>query len=336
MARNPLIRSYPKRVSKPLPNKSAGILDDFAIRKVISSKEGTIEKVPVNSNDITNKAYVDTLTTDHPHQNITTVAGPTFAGLILTSQLALNRDGVNIINATHAGGDLRLGAGGGTNDLRIDTDGNIHIPENLNLTSNLNLGGDLYDNVGINLIIDMSARIFFDTSAGKAMDFENRTLHDENEDTILDWFNAGIANFSSSIIKTTGHYEQSKIKLTPVGGYAVKLTNKTGVNSVKGKLVRTRAGIDDAVGAALANELHCIGVFLDAGVVDGAEAWIVVGGIAEILGTGNAAGDRLVTGATAGSASVNNLPIVAVHFQEVGHAIDGAPPGLTRAVIHFN
>lgn len=38
---------------------SAGILDDFAVRKNVATKEGTIEKVPVNNNDIVNKAYVD-------------------------------------------------------------------------------------------------------------------------------------------------------------------------------------------------------------------------------------------------------------------------------------
>lgn len=42
-------------------HKSAGILDDFAVRKNIASREGTVEKVPVNENDITNKEYVDSL-----------------------------------------------------------------------------------------------------------------------------------------------------------------------------------------------------------------------------------------------------------------------------------
>ena len=40
-------------------NKSAGILDDFAVRKVMDTQEGTITKVPVNNYDIVNKAYVD-------------------------------------------------------------------------------------------------------------------------------------------------------------------------------------------------------------------------------------------------------------------------------------
>ena len=52
---------------KPLRNfkekeikKSPGILDDYSIRKNIATREGTIEKVPVNNSDIANKAYVDT------------------------------------------------------------------------------------------------------------------------------------------------------------------------------------------------------------------------------------------------------------------------------------
>ena len=57
---NPLM---PKKPAKgkfiELPNKSAGILDDYAQRKVITTQEGTIEKTPVNDNDIANKKYVD-------------------------------------------------------------------------------------------------------------------------------------------------------------------------------------------------------------------------------------------------------------------------------------
>jgi len=60
---NPLLN-----ISKPVSKQtfsevrhSAGIADDFAVRKVISTKEGTIEKVPVNDNDIVNKAYADSI-----------------------------------------------------------------------------------------------------------------------------------------------------------------------------------------------------------------------------------------------------------------------------------
>jgi len=59
MARNPFI---PRKIKQPkfidLP-KSAGILDDHAVRKNLATKEGTIEKVPVDDSDIANKKYVD-------------------------------------------------------------------------------------------------------------------------------------------------------------------------------------------------------------------------------------------------------------------------------------
>ncbi len=58
--RNPLIRKTPKITGKSTGgHKSAGILDDHAIRKNIATKEGTLEKVPVNDSDIVNKKYVD-------------------------------------------------------------------------------------------------------------------------------------------------------------------------------------------------------------------------------------------------------------------------------------
>lgn len=58
--RNPLIIHNTSKTSFTRPeNQSAGIRDDFAVRKNVATKEGTIEKVPVNPSDIVNKAYVD-------------------------------------------------------------------------------------------------------------------------------------------------------------------------------------------------------------------------------------------------------------------------------------
>lgn len=56
---NPLIPKKPKGI-KLNNHKSAGILDDYAVRKNVATREGTIEKTPVNNSDIVNKAYVDT------------------------------------------------------------------------------------------------------------------------------------------------------------------------------------------------------------------------------------------------------------------------------------
>lgn len=56
---NPLIRKKERSKLIPTPNQSAGIFDDFAVRKNVATKQGTIEKVPVNDSDIVNKKYVD-------------------------------------------------------------------------------------------------------------------------------------------------------------------------------------------------------------------------------------------------------------------------------------
>jgi len=57
--KNPLIPKNPKKIKAIELPHSAGILDDFAVRKNVATKEGTIEKVPVNNSDIVNKKYVD-------------------------------------------------------------------------------------------------------------------------------------------------------------------------------------------------------------------------------------------------------------------------------------
>ena len=49
-------------------NKSKGILDDFAVRKNVATKEGSIEKIPVNDSDIVNKRFVDSSINIHIEQ----------------------------------------------------------------------------------------------------------------------------------------------------------------------------------------------------------------------------------------------------------------------------
>ena len=63
------------------------------------------------------------------------------AGNITTSgQINLTGASTNIITATNVNGDLRLGAGGGTNDLKIDINGNVDIFENLTVAKVATLG----------------------------------------------------------------------------------------------------------------------------------------------------------------------------------------------------
>ena len=49
----------PKQFKAQPSNKSKGILDDFAVRKTIETRQGTIIKTPSVENDIVNKKYVD-------------------------------------------------------------------------------------------------------------------------------------------------------------------------------------------------------------------------------------------------------------------------------------
>ncbi len=139
---------------------------------------------------------------------------------------------------------------------------------------------------------------------------------------------------------------KEKFSISAIGGQCIKLTNKTGSNTVKGQIVKAddkvdgSGGVDDAFITVLASDQEIIGVVLEAGVSDGSEAWVVVGAIAEVLMDtgGSARGDRIITSATAGNGDVWNVGgAVATHFQEIGHCIeDRTGAGLARCVLHFN
>ena len=130
-----------------------------------------------------------------------------------------------------------------------------------------------------------------------------------------------------------------KAKITAIGGYCIRLNNDTGFATVKGQLVIASAGTEDSFDTAPSNSDEVIGIVLDAGIADQAEAWIVWGGKADVLidGGGCNEGDRMISSTTAGSADVwNTGGAVATHFQEVGHSVEqrtGA--GLARCSIHF-
>lgn len=131
-----------------------------------------------------------------------------------------------------------------------------------------------------------------------------------------------------------------KSKLTLIGGFAIKLTNKTGANSVAGEVVKVDTANDNAVVLNNTSGDALFGVFLDSGIADGAEAWVVISGIAEVKADagGFTRGDRLIASTvTAGRVEFSNTPAVAVHFTELGHAFEtAAANALGKAVLHFN
>lgn len=481
--------------------KSKGILDDFAVRKVVDAKE-----IIYNGTEIGLEFSTTTLKADHITEKTTGHR------IVIENQINLNRVGANIIRASNAGGDLRLGAGGGSNDFKIDTDGNVDIFENLTVGGNLTTtGAGKFGEVVINSTqnykitedLTESSNLMIQGQTPNANTFLVITDHDgdgtefvglnitprrgANLESLNFYFNpgtdewwmkqeslgndyplvfdigganqlvlskdimgvgigkmpsttldvAGTGRFDGNLgIKTPGIpvYELeingevsitgangaagsdapdvmiitggkggggiapeddgkkgsdvvitsgiggntaegnagdsgdieltiaapgspgggsygdvylaknggdvigAKIRLTSIGGYAIKLTNETGAVSVAGETVIASVGTADAVDASGMSELQCIGVFLDDSVAEHAEAWVVVSGIADVKadGVGWALGDRIVASGTARRGVANNNPAVAVHFQEIGHAVEAAGANASgRVVLHF-
>ena len=129
-------------------------------------------------------------------------------------------------------------------------------------------------------------------------------------------------------------------KITDIGGYAIKLINRTGSNTVQGDVVQVSTANTDAVIKAVSNSEIPIGVFLDSGIADGSRAWVVISGIADVHSdtTGFSIGDWLRTDTVPGRVDGGSpAPDPVKHTQEIGHAVESAVgSGLGRAVLHFN
>jgi hypothetical protein len=140
----------------------------------------------------------------------------------------------------------------------------------------------------------------------------------------------------------------AKTKPTPDGGTAILLTNKTGAASIKGYCVTTGNAANNSVILVGIGIPNCIGVFLESGVPDGSEAWIVVSGIADVYFWASTTRGYLArtgiasdTGEIAGQALSEAIPTSPFatdkHFCEIGHVLEtrtGA--GLAKVVLHFN
>lgn len=140
----------------------------------------------------------------------------------------------------------------------------------------------------------------------------------------------------------------SKIRFTPEGGLAIRLTNKTGAASVKGTLVTPHDTIDGAVILVPVNRPDIIGAMYDTGVADGSECWVVISGIADVMFCGSVVAGYFArmtvtadTGDQAGYAIAEALPTSPFatdkHFQEIGHCLQARTgSGLAKVCLHFN
>lgn len=140
----------------------------------------------------------------------------------------------------------------------------------------------------------------------------------------------------------------SKIAWISEGGMAIQLLNKSGGNSVKGEVVSNSAGTANAVEKIIVNEPDPIGVFYESGVADGALAWIVIAGIADVYFIGNTTLGNYARGFVTGDAgyvtgqaladTVPTAPFATdKHFYEIGHVLEArVGAGLAKCVLHFN
>jgi hypothetical protein len=135
------------------------------------------------------------------------------------------------------------------------------------------------------------------------------------------------------------------VLFTEDGGIAIKMVNKTGSPSVKGELVESDSTVDRGFNLCEGDDVNCIGVVYEAGVVDGSDCWVVIYGVAQVLlkdATAATSSYWAATSDTAGRADCTNANapgVILTHFQEIGHCIETKIAGtdvLARVVLHFN
>lgn len=209
-----------------------------------------------------------------------------------------------------------------------------------------------------------AGNIFFADSNGAAMSSDSFT-YDGGDVSILgytyceDIYSGGSIHaddgvFSSGDVGGVSVYADSSVytpagRMTPEGGYAVLLTNRTGGASVKGEVVTASSSYDNSVSKIVVDVPSPIGVFYQSGVANGQPAWVVVSGVADVYFVGSTTRGHLARGfltsdgaayvsGQALSEAVPSSPFAAdKHFYEMGHVLEtrtGA--GLAKCILHFN
>jgi hypothetical protein len=156
-------------------------------------------------------------------------------------------------------------------------------------------------------------------------------------------------NFGVVTTNPTAQFSVSeKVGMSADGGVMVKLTNKTGANSVKGEVVHANSAQNNSVVKIVVDVPDPIGVFYESGVADGAEAWVVVSGIADVYFVGDTTRGHMARGFITGDAgyvtgqalseAVPGAPFATnKHFYEIGHVLESRTgAGLAKCVLHFN
>ncbi len=137
----------------------------------------------------------------------------------------------------------------------------------------------------------------------------------------------------------TGDPVVQNTTITPSGGLAIKLSNKTGSTISKGMLVKASSNDDNAV--VLATGTDAMGVSYE-DITDNSEGWIVVSGVAEVLPFSD---DSPVRGDIVrihesqngyGDFSDTSSSTFELHSRVIGHCIKSASAGeLATVVVKF-
>lgn len=140
----------------------------------------------------------------------------------------------------------------------------------------------------------------------------------------------------------------NNIKVTPYGGLAIKVINKTGAPSFTGGIIKADSVIDGAVVLCPIGNPDPFGVMLDSGIPDGLEMWVVIYGKAHAFFINVATRGLFARmcegadiGAAAGKAISEAVPTPPFandkHFQEIGHILETTiGPGIALVNLHFN
>ncbi len=310
--------------------------------------------------------------------NITATGTGTFGDVLIGAQSLTPLIDNTVADALHRHSELVAPDGSPDPAVQVDNDGKVGMglspSYHLDIgNKNANISGMRFDLIGANKLIcieDTDARSLF-LCGGTSTGGEGSYIRVFGEDfggvnnhggiSINTAGNANANNFiqfGTALGTVFGKFNQlgnfaignhiptqpldvkAKAGMSAIGGHLIKLTNKTGGNTVAGELVQVDTTTNEAFDTCDESSDGCFAVILDGSVSDGSEAWVVVGGIADVLidEGGCTRGDRMITSATSGSAATWNVGgAVATHFQEIGHCIEtrvGA--GLARCVLHFN
>ena len=135
----------------------------------------------------------------------------------------------------------------------------------------------------------------------------------------------------------------SKLGISTEGALCVRLTNRTGGNSVQGEAVIADAANDNSFAQAGIGAVNPLGAVYEAGIANGAECWVQVAGIVMGLVSTDGAAVRgnwvgmSTTQAGRFDMSQGSPPAAPTHFNECGHCLESKASGqLAKFVMHFN